>query len=140
VLAGKGPDEAELRALARRLGVAEHVQFLGQVSHDLLPQLLSAADALVLPSASEGVANAWIEAMACGTPVVISDVGGAREIVTDPSAGRIVERDPAAIADAVRELVLDPPTEEEVSANTARFSWEANAAELVGYWRELVDR
>jgi teichuronic acid biosynthesis glycosyltransferase TuaC len=138
VLAGKGPDEAQLRALARRLGVADHVQFLGQVSHDLLPQLLSASDVLVLPSASEGVANAWIEALACGTPVVIPDVGGAREIVTDAAAGRIVARDPAAIAAAVRDLVLDPPTEEAVAANTTRFSWEANAAELVEFWRGLA--
>jgi teichuronic acid biosynthesis glycosyltransferase TuaC len=135
VLAGKGPDEADLRDLAARLGVADHVQFLGQVSHDLLPQLLSAADALVLPSASEGIANAWIEALACGTPVVIPDVGGAREIVTDCSAGRIVERDAAAIAAAIRELVSDPPDQQSVAANTARFSWEANVAELVDYWR-----
>lgn len=138
VLAGKGPDEAELRTLAKRLGVAEHVQFLGQVSHDLLPQLLSAADALVLPSASEGVANAWIEALACGTPIVISDVGGAREIVTDGSAGRIVARDAAAIAEAVKELVLDPPPQHAVAAHAERFSWEANAAELVEYWKGLV--
>jgi glycosyltransferase involved in cell wall biosynthesis len=138
VLAGKGPDEAELRALAARLEVDDSVQFLGQVGHDLLPQLLSAADALVLPSASEGVANAWIEALACGTPVVIPDVGGAREIVTQASAGRIVARDPAAIAEAVTELVCDPPDQKDVAANSDRFSWEANAAELVDYWRGLI--
>ena len=50
----------------------------------MLPALLSAADAMVLPSASEGLANAWIEALACGTPLVITDVGGAREVVTGP--------------------------------------------------------
>ncbi|MEO5586631.1 MAG: glycosyltransferase, partial [Novosphingobium sp.] len=57
-LAGTGDDESELRALAQRLGLAARVHFLGQVGHDRLPQLLAAADAMVLPSASEGLANA----------------------------------------------------------------------------------
>ena len=51
------------------------ITILTTVGHDLLPQLLSAADALVLPSASEGIANAWIEALACGTPIVVPDIG-----------------------------------------------------------------
>ncbi len=139
-LAGTGPDEAGLRRLAERLGVAAHVHFLGQVSHDLLPQLLAAADALVLPSASEGIANAWIESLACGTPIVVPDIGGAREVVRDPSAGRIAGREPPAIAAAVRDLLLNPPDQAAVAANAARFSWETNAAELVEYWLEVAGR
>ncbi|WP_374531159.1 glycosyltransferase [Novosphingobium sp.] len=139
-LAGAGPDEAALRALAARLGVAEQVQFLGQVSHDLLPQLLSAANVLVLPSASEGIANAWIEALACGTPLVIPDIGGAREVLQDPSAGRIAERTPEAIAAAIREILAEPYAEEDVAANAERFSWERNAAELATYWHSLAGR
>lgn len=138
VLAGRGPDERRLRQLAERLGLADRVQFLGQVSHDLLPQLLAAADALVLPSASEGIANAWIEALACGTPILIPDIGGAREVVTDPSAGRITARSPAAIAEAVRDLLLHRPQQGAVIANAARFSWATNAAELVAQWRKLA--
>jgi teichuronic acid biosynthesis glycosyltransferase TuaC len=137
-LAGTGPDEAALRRLAQGLGVSDRVHFLGQVSHDRLPRLLSAADALVLPSASEGIANAWIEALACGTPIVIPDIGGAREVITDPSAGRIVAREPCAIAAAVRELVRDQRDQAAVAANAARFSWETNASELVEYWKALA--
>jgi glycosyltransferase involved in cell wall biosynthesis len=137
-LAGSGEDEAALRQLARERGVAERVQFLGQVSHDLLPQLLAAADAVVLPSAREGLANVWVEALACGAPLVIPDIGGAREVVRDASAGRIAEREPGAIAAAVRELLDDPPSQEAVAANAARFSWEENARELVAFWRELA--
>ena len=95
-LAGSGEDEAKLRALAASLGLAERVHFLGAVNHTQLPQLLAAADAMVLPSSSEGLANAWIEALACGTPLVITDCGGAREVVRNASAGRIVERTPEA--------------------------------------------
>lgn len=139
-LAGKGEDEAKLRALAREVGVADRVHFLGQVGHDKLPLLLSAADALVLPSASEGLANAWVEALACGTPLVIPPIGGAREVVRDASAGRIAERTPEAISDALRDVLADPPAQAEVAANAARFSWEANAEALVEFWRKMAKK
>jgi len=139
-LAGVGEDESALRLFAQGRGLTDRVQFLGQVSHDLLPQLLSAADAVVLPSEREGLANVWIEALACGAPLVIPDVGGAREVVDGRSAGRIAARDPTAIAAAVADLLSDPPSQEDVAANAERFSWEANAAELIGFWRELAGR
>lgn len=139
-LAGSGEDEGALRAHAGRLGLSDRIRFLGQVSHEVLPQLLSAADVVVLPSEREGLANVWIEALACGTPVVIPDVGGAGEVVRDPSAGRITARSPGAIAAAVKELLADPPTQEQVSANAGRFSWEASAAELVGFWEGAAGR
>ena len=137
-LAGTGEEEAALRAHAERLGVGGRVCFLGQLSHDLLPHLLSAADVMVLPSEREGLANAWVETLACGTPIVIPDIGGAREVVTDPTAGRIVPRTPEAIAAALRDLLENPPSQEKVAAHAARFSWEANAAQLAEFWRGLV--
>jgi len=135
---GHGPYEAALRALAARRGVAERVHFLGSLDHDLLPLVLSAADAMALPSASEGLANAWIEALACGTPIVISDVGGAREVLNSADAGRIVARDPAAIAEAVRAILAEPPQREAVAAVAERFSWRANAAALAAHYERLV--
>jgi teichuronic acid biosynthesis glycosyltransferase TuaC len=78
-LAGTGEEETRLRQLLAELGLSGRVHFLGLVSHDLLPVLLSAADAMVLPSASEGLSNAYVEALACGTPIVIPDIGGARD-------------------------------------------------------------
>lgn len=137
-LAGKGPDEAALRALAARLGLSDRVHVLGQVGHDRLPRLLAAADAMVLPSASEGLANVWVEALACGAPLVIPDIGGAREVVRHASAGRIAARDPDAIAAAVRGLLADPPDQAAVAGNAARFDWEVNADELVRFWRRVA--
>lgn len=133
-LAGAGEDEPALRGLAQSTGVAERVHFLGQVGHDVLPSLLCAADALVLPSASEGLANVWVEALACGTPIVIPDVGGAREMVQDRSAGRLVSRDADAIAAAVRDILAEAPSQADVARNAERFSWEENAASLVRFW------
>ena len=138
VLVGKGPDREALEVLARDSGLAGRVHFLGSLDHELLPKVLSAADAMVLPSASEGLANAWVEALACGCPLVITDAGGARKVLTRPEAGRIVERDAAAIAAAVRELLADPPPREAVVACASRFSWETNAAALAEYYEALL--
>jgi len=139
-LVGAGPEEPALRKLVAESGLSDRVHFLGQVAHDVLPALLSAADAMVLPSASEGLANAWIEALACGTPLVISDVGGAREVVTGRDAGRLVARDPGAIGAAVRELLAAPPAPEAVAEIAARFSWDGHAVALAEYYQGLLAR
>ncbi len=140
VLAGKGEDEAMLKALAKSLGVEERVRFLGAVPHDRLPIVLNAADVFVLPTASEGLANAWVEALACGTPVVTTPIPGAVELLTDPAWGAFAARDKLAIAIEVSQILADPPSREVVQAATAGLSWQANAAALVEYWRRLAAR
>ena len=138
LLAGKGDDEARLRALAARLGVADRVRFMGAVPHGELPILLNAADVFVLPSSSEGLANAWVEALACGTPVVTTPIPGAQELITDPSWGRLAARDSAVIADAVREVLAARPLPETVQQAVSGMSWQANAEALALHWRKLV--
>lgn len=138
VLVGKGEDEARLRALAASEGVEGRVHFAGSIDHDLMPLILSAADVMVLPTVSEGLANAWVEALACGTPVVTSDVGGARELITSDLAGRLVPRDVGAVAAAVGAILADPPPREAVAALTEQFSWDANAAALAAHYETLV--
>ena len=138
VIAGDGPDRAALAAQADRLGIADRVRLLGPVPHADLPGLIAAADVMALASSSEGLANAWVEALACGTPIVIPAAGGAREVVTSPAAGRIVAREPAAFAQALRELLADPPASAAVVAAAAPFSWERNARELRAHLAGLV--
>ena len=65
---------------------------------------------------------------------------GAREIIVSAAQGRLVEREPAAIAEAVRAILADPPDRLEVAAGVAEFSWEANAAALIAHWRRLATR
>ena len=137
-LAGTGADEATLRALTAELGLGERVHLLGSVQHTMLPQLLCAADVMVLPAASEGLANAWVEALGCGTPIVIADAGGARELLTSPDAGRIVVRNPEAIAAGIAEMLAAQPPQEAVAATVERISWEANAAALAEYYEQLA--
>lgn len=138
VLAGNGESEREYRALAARLGVADRVRFLGNVPHDDLPALFAAADIMALVSTNEGLANAWVEALACGTPIIASDVGGIRELVKTAEAGRIVARTPEAIASAARELFAHPPSREAVAANVRAFSWVENARQLAAFFRNAV--
>ncbi|WP_447755832.1 glycosyltransferase [Sphingopyxis fribergensis] len=138
-LAGAGEEEDRYRALASRLGVTARVHFMGPVANADLPQLYRAADAVVMPSASEGLANAWVEALACGTPIVISNAGGAPELVTSPVAGRIVERTPAAIAEAVQAILANPPSPADVAASLGgRFDWDRNGRELAEHLRRCA--
>lgn len=130
LLVGTGPDQTLLENFTRENELADRVHFLGSVDHALLPVALSAADAMVMPSSSEGLANAWVEALACGTPLVIADAGGARELLTRPEAGVIAAREGGAIAQAVERLLADPPEREAVAACVAQFSWNANATAL----------
>jgi len=140
LLAGTGPDRPVLEQFAREAGLSPRVHFLGSLDHHLLPVVLSAADAMVLPSSSEGLANAWVEALACGTPLVVTDTGGARELMTNPNAGLIVPREADHIARAIRSLLASPPAREAVTACAARFSWDANAAALAGIYQACAAR
>jgi teichuronic acid biosynthesis glycosyltransferase TuaC len=138
MIAGEGPERPKLVGQIARLGVGDRVTLLGSVAHGELPGLLAAADVMALASSSEGLANAWVEALASGAPVVIPDAGGARELVTAPEHGRIVARDAAAFADAISALIAAPPPVDAVRAGAAGFTWEANTAALYAHLTGLV--
>jgi glycosyltransferase involved in cell wall biosynthesis len=137
VLIGDGPERAALQRRAEACGVADRVRFLGNRPHHELPSLLAAADIMVLPSEREGLANVWLEAIACGTPIIVTDVGGVREVVTRPEAGRIVARTSDAIAAAAREILADPPSAAAVRLAAEGFSWTRNAEALVEHLRKV---
>jgi teichuronic acid biosynthesis glycosyltransferase TuaC len=138
LVAGEGPERPALEGLIARLGLERRVRLLGSLPPAQMPGLLAAADLMLLPSEREGLANVWIEALACGTPILIADVGGAREVLDRPEAGRAVAREPAAIAAAAREMLESPPDPAAVRASAERFSWERNGAELHQHLAGLV--
>lgn len=140
ILIGDGPARPALEARIAQAGLDHRVRLVGSVPHEDLPRWFAAADVSVLPSASEGLANVWVESLACGTPIVIADVGGAREVVDNPAAGRIVERSPSAVADAIRELLASPAPREATRQTATRFTWTANAEALAKHLSELVQR
>ncbi|MGD9810248.1 MAG: glycosyltransferase [Sphingobium sp.] len=138
ILAGQGTERSAYEQLAVELGVESRVGFLGAIPHAQLPVLYNAADIMALPSESEGLANAWVEALACGTPIAISDVGGARELLTSPAAGRIMERTPDAIAQTLREMLETEPNRIAVRKAAMRFSWRANGDALLAHLKEIA--
>jgi rhamnosyl/mannosyltransferase len=108
IIAGDGPERARLEQLAKELGVAFDVEFLGPSPHERMPELFAAAEVAVVPSLMEATSVAALEAMACGVPVVASDVGGLPEIV-DSSVGALVPPgDAGALAEAMVALICDP--------------------------------
>jgi teichuronic acid biosynthesis glycosyltransferase TuaC len=137
-IAGQGPARERLQARIDALGIGDRAALLGSVPHAAIPNWFAAADVMALASASEGLANAWVEALASGTPVVSPDIGGAREVVQDDSAGRIVARTPQGLADGIAALLAAPPAPDSVRRSAARFTWPANAEALEAHFRRLV--
>jgi N-acetyl-alpha-D-glucosaminyl L-malate synthase BshA len=106
VLVGDGPDQPASRAVARELGVQDRVRFLGE--RDALPELLAPADVFALSSSEESFGLSALEAMACGTPVVATRVGGVSEVVEDGATGLLSPpEDLGAFAANLRSLLLD---------------------------------
>ena len=104
-IVGEEADGGATRHAVHDLALTEVVRLVPPTGHGVVPAHLARADALLLPSLSEGIANAALEAMACGRPVVVTDCGGMTEAVDDGVEGRVVPvRDPAAMAEAVRDL------------------------------------
>lgn len=106
LLIGDGPERAACEALAQKLRIAHAARFLGTRSD--VPRLLSVVDFVVHPSLSEGFPNAVLEAMACGKPVIVTNVGGSAEAVVDGVTGFVVAPgDDKALVEPMRILARD---------------------------------
>jgi glycosyltransferase involved in cell wall biosynthesis len=129
-IVGDGAEEQPLRALAARLGVADQRQ---------LPDYYGAADALVLASSREGIANVLMESMACGTPVLATRVWGSPEVITTSAAGVLVEeRTPESLAAAYRTLFANYPERAATRRHAERFSWERTTADHLAAVRRAL--
>lgn len=140
LIAGDGPQKSALEALARSLGCADRVQFLGRIDHGALAPVYSAADTLILASTREGWPNVLLEAMACGARVVASDAGGIAEVVAAPEAGEVVtERTGEAFGAALaRAFACDD--RDAVRRYAERFSWDETCARLDAIFHDIRDK
>jgi glycosyltransferase involved in cell wall biosynthesis len=130
IYVGSGPARAALLQRAAVLGCTGRVQCVDAVPHAALGDWFNAADLLCLPSHNEGVPNVVLEAMACGTPVVASDVGGIPEVVP-PYAGILV---PPHVPDALSAALIEASGRSwdsaRIAAHAAGFRWEDNVDRL----------
>jgi teichuronic acid biosynthesis glycosyltransferase TuaC len=141
LIVGEGPQRAALQAQIARLGLAGRVRLIGAHPHARLPLLYGAADAMVLASSREGWANVLLEAMACGTPVVASNIPGNPEVVQQPAAGLVIDSNtPAGIAAGVRRLFADPPARAATRAYAERFGWDETSAGQLALFRRVLGR
>jgi L-malate glycosyltransferase len=130
VMVGDGPDRPRAQARADELGVGDRVIFLGK--HTAVEELLACADLFLLPSDSESFGLAALEAMACGTPVVASRVGGLPEVVEEGEGGHLFEiGDVEGMADAAVELLSDEARWKAQAAAARRVAEERFSADLI---------
>jgi teichuronic acid biosynthesis glycosyltransferase TuaC len=141
LIAGDGTERRKLEALSRTLGVADRVTFLGAVPQQNLTAYYGAADALVLASSREGWANVLLESMACGTPVVASNVWGTPEVVAALEAGMLMsERTPAALAKAVTMLRASYPDRAATRRYAEKFSWADTTSGQLQLFRRIIEK
>jgi glycosyltransferase involved in cell wall biosynthesis len=144
LIVGGGRRQAEIKQAAADLGLATEVHFLG--SRRDVPDLLQALDIFVLPSYSEGLSLALLEAMAAGLPVIATRVGGNPELVTDGVTGLLIPpKDAEALAQALERLLADPSQAHTLGQNArslvvANYSLERLAREINAIYAELADK
>lgn len=146
LLVGSGPLEDELKGLADELGVRKRVAFLGGVENRDLSVYLNAADVYCSSSLSDGTSASLLEAMACGLPVVVTDVAANREWVEEGVNGTVVPRkDPTALGKALAQILDSSEVRERMGrANrrkvVERADWERNFAEFEELYTQLLPR
>jgi len=146
---GGDPDTTEneemerLKAVRAELGIADLVVFLGARDQDRLHHYYSAAEMVIMPSHYESFGMVALEAMACGTPVIASEVGGLAYLVRDGETGfHVPDRDPQALACAIARLAQDPTLRERLGRQAheyaRQYSWRVIADRIVALYEQAL--
>ena len=127
---GSGPAREALLQRAAALGCAARVRLVGAVEHFALGDWFRAADLLCLPSHNEGVPNVVLEAMACGTPVVATRVGGIPEVLPEHAGILVDAHDRIGLEGALVDALGKPWDSGRIAAHASRFRWDENIQQL----------
>lgn len=133
---GRGSEEKKLKKLARNLGIAEQVDFLGNIKPEKVPQYLCQADIFVRPSRSEGLGTAFLEAMACGLPVIACPIGGIKDFLVEQKTGLFCQpEDPEDLAQQIAKLLQNEELRIKLGRNgrkliEEKYSWENVAGSM----------
>ena len=146
VIIGTGRLEEVIKKIINKYELKDFITFMGEVKHDFIPEILNDIKVLVLPSLNEGVPNALLEAMSCGSVVLATDVGGVRDIVIDRLTGFILSCPKhQCITEKVLEVFSNPSLLKNISLNGERwikkfFSFEASKKRYNIIMRELLKK
>lgn len=141
VFVGDDRDRAKLEVQVKQKKLDRAIHFVGVRPHSEMPTWLNAADLLVLPSHNEGLPNVVVEALACGIPVIATNVGGIPEVVEDKKSGLLIDTgDVDSLISAIESLLQDKEKRKEMGAYgrssiEQKFSWSRSAKAL----KELYD-
>lgn len=143
MMVGDGPDRNDAEQEARDLGISDEVHFLGRL--DTVAPLLAAADLFVLPSQTESFGLAALEAMACGTPVLATNVGGLPEVITDGVEGLLepvgsVEAMARRAIDLLKDSAVHGRMREAALARAARFSTDVVVPQYEAFYQQVMAR
>lgn len=138
VLVGHGPERSALQELADKHQLSERVMFAGQVPNEELAYWYSAADALLLCSSREGWANVLLESMACGTPVIATNIPGTNEVIKHDAVGRLMSRrDDEALLAAYADLFSKPIDKIAIREYAEQFGWDVTTQAQIELFQEI---
>jgi glycosyltransferase involved in cell wall biosynthesis len=146
LIVGGGPYRAELEKLARRTDCSSSILFLGQKKQAELIEILSATDIFVNPSYSEGLPTSVMEAASIGLPIIATDVGGTREIITTGKTGILVQaRDMGQLAEELCRLCADAELRGKLGKNARilaerKFDWDKITGEYIKLYASLIEK
>lgn len=139
ILVGDGSERTQLQRQARRMGLESCVLFVGKRPHEEIPLWMNSADVFCLPSLSEGMPNVVVEALACGKPVVGTQVGGVPEIVRSDRLGYMVPpEDGAALSKAIGAALSNHWDTADISQYGNMMTWDINVQAYLGIIRSLL--
>jgi D-inositol-3-phosphate glycosyltransferase len=135
---------SRLLDLREGLKLEQVVTFLGKRAQDTLPYYYSAADVVVVPSHYESFGMVALEAMACGTPVVASQIGGLAYLIRDGETGfHVRDQDPEGLAERLTEILDDDELHQQMGRNAVEYateySWQAVAEQITSIYTELAE-
>jgi glycogen(starch) synthase len=142
-IVGEGPLRVELEQQVHKLGIEDQVTFAGRVSNDELPAIYAQSSVFALPSSREGLPRTLLEALACGTPVVTSDLPQLESVI-DGVGFTVPQEDSNAIAEAVERILSNPELQERLGeAGRERvsedYSWKETVRETIQVYNGLIE-
>jgi len=142
--ASQNAEMARLKQVRAELGLSELVTFLGAQDQDALPDYYAAAEAVIMPSHYESFGMVALEAMACGTPVIASEVGGLAYLVRDGETGfHVPDSDPQALSERICEIITDQLLRRELGEQAARhardYSWPIIADKILSVYQSVLE-
>lgn len=144
VIVGDGKLQPSLEKEADQLGIRSMISFMGRRSYEEIPTWLKSADVIVLSSISEGLPSILLESMACGKPMIATDVGGIAEILKDGSTGRLVPaRDSEKLAEALLDVLVTNPEQltemgEQAYQASKAYTWSQNASKVIHLYQQVL--